>query len=226
LEGTPQTGHRKPGSPLPSSAEILRANKGTASADQVKLYQQKIGSINYAAVITRPDIAFAASRLSEFLLNPAPEHQATADHLIRYLLTTQHLAIEFNADGPAAAGHGHLSCASDAAFGDDPDSRRSSQGYVMKLFNGAVAWKASKQRCVVTSSTEAELVALSYATREYISMARLVKQLQLDLHQQPKILCDNRQTLTLIGTERPQLSSRLKHLDIQALWNRKVTEIN
>jgi hypothetical protein len=40
---------------------------------------EKIGSLIYLAVITRPDIAFAVSRLLRFLTNPRPEHHAAAD---------------------------------------------------------------------------------------------------------------------------------------------------
>ncbi|KAF2972324.1 hypothetical protein GQX73_g1215 [Xylaria multiplex] len=48
------------------------------------LYQQKVGSILYAAVITRPDIAFGASRLVRFNHNPSPEHHKAADRLLSY----------------------------------------------------------------------------------------------------------------------------------------------
>jgi len=42
-------------------------------------YQQKTGSILYAAVIIRPDIAFAALRLVRFNNNPGPQHHKAAD---------------------------------------------------------------------------------------------------------------------------------------------------
>jgi hypothetical protein len=54
-----------------------------------------------------------------------------------------------------------LEIASNASFADNTLDQRSSQGYVIKLFGGMVAWKASKQDTVTTSTTEAELLALS-----------------------------------------------------------------
>jgi hypothetical protein len=52
---------------------------GKASAHEICTYQKKIGSLLYVAVITRPDIAFATSRLARFNINPSPEHQKAAD---------------------------------------------------------------------------------------------------------------------------------------------------
>src|SRR6266702_664120 len=37
------------------------------------LYQKKIGSVLYTAITTRPDIAFAASRLAKFNQDPSQE---------------------------------------------------------------------------------------------------------------------------------------------------------
>ena len=58
-------------------------------------------------------------------------------------------------------------CSSDAAFADNPD-RKSSFGYLFKLFGGPIAWKATKQATVTTSSTEAELLAISTASKEVL----------------------------------------------------------
>ena len=52
-----------------------------ASGQVIRNYQGKIGSLLYAAVTTRIDIAFAVSRLASFLTNPGPEHHAAADRV-------------------------------------------------------------------------------------------------------------------------------------------------
>ena len=58
--------------------------------------------------------------------------------------------------------------ASDAAFADHKETRRSSQGYLFTLFNGLVDWKATLQRSVTRSTTKAELLSLSTAAGEII----------------------------------------------------------
>lgn len=82
-------------------------------------------------------------------------------------------------------------CASDASFGDNTLDRKSSQGYIMKLFGGAVAWRANKQDMVATSSTEAELLAISQTAKEAIYLSRMMKALNLSLPEPLTIDCDN-----------------------------------
>ena len=91
----------------------------------------------------------------------------------------------------------------------------------MKLFKGPIMWQSSKQKTVTTSTTEAELLSLSHTAKETIGLYRLFKQIQFDPEHQPRILCDNQQTTGLIQKDRPQLSSKLKHVDIHNLWLRQ-----
>src|SRR5690349_12264116 len=55
---------------IPMTQEELRPRTGLASPAEIQRFQRKVGSILYAAVCTRPDVAFAASRLTRFLTNP------------------------------------------------------------------------------------------------------------------------------------------------------------
>ena len=57
---------------------------------------------------------------------------------------------------------------SDAAYADDKETRWSSFGFCLQLFGDVVHYKAIKQKTVVTSSTEAELLALSSTAKEFI----------------------------------------------------------
>ena len=124
------------------------------------------------------------------------------------------MAIEYSAISPE-----NVTCASDAAFADDPITRYSTEGYLFKLFGGPIDWKSTKQRTVTTSSTEAELLALSHAAKEVLWWKRLFKALQLALTM--VIKCDNQQTIRLVTTEFPHLATKLKHIDIQHHWLRQ-----
>ena len=55
--------------------------------------------------------------------------------------------------------------ASDASFADNPD-RKSSEGFVFCLFGGLIEWKSRKQKTVTTSTTKAELLAISHAAKQ------------------------------------------------------------
>ena len=112
------------------------------SLQQTCLYQQKVGSILYATVIMRPDVAKTASKLSEFLQNLSPCHHAATDQVISYLYNMKGLAIEFLVDTDKA---NIFACSSDAAFADDKETRHSSEGYLFKLFGSAIEWHSTKQ---------------------------------------------------------------------------------
>ncbi|KAF7573323.1 hypothetical protein PtrM4_082280 [Pyrenophora tritici-repentis] len=199
----------------PMSGIELRPREGLAAPAEVNKYQRKIGSLLFAAVTTRPDIAFATSRLARFLINPSTEHQDAADRVLLYLKKTESLALELGrGDG--------LEVASDASFADNTLDRKSSQGYAIKLFGGLIAWRASKQDTVTTSTTEAELLALSQVAKEAILTSRLLKELQVKLSNPIiTIKCDNTQTIRLVNEDVAKLQTKLRHVDIHNHWLRQ-----
>src|SRR5579871_2458577 len=186
-------------------------------------YQRKTGSLLYAAITTRPDIAFAVSRLARFNQNPSVEHQQAADRVIQYLYHTKGRAIAYGGvtKGRGDNGARAFVCASDASFADNSVDRKSSQGYIMTLFGGPIAWRATSRDTVTTSSTEAELLALSQTAKEGIFMSRLFKALTLRLNEPLIIECDNTQTLRLIKEDTAKLVTKLRHVDIHQHWLRQ-----
>ena len=200
------------------NVEDFTPYSGNTSPQQTHLYQKKVGSILYAAIITRPDVAKTASKLSEFLQNPSPRHHAAADQAISYLYGTKGLAIEFSADTDEA---NIFACSSDAAFADDKETRRSSEGYLFKLFGGAIEWHSTKQRSVTTSSTEAELLAVTHAAKELYWWKRFFASIQLDPGHDAAVDCDNQQTIGLMIKDLLKLTTKLRHVNIHKHWLRQ-----
>jgi len=199
----------------PMSKEELLPNEDIVSYQEITKYQRKIGSLLYTAVITRPDIAFAVSRLSRFITNPGPKHHEGADRVLNYLKDTRSLALQYGGDD-------HFRVASDASFADNSIDRKSSQAYAMKLFGGVIGWRASKQETVTTSTTEAELLALSQAAKEALFVSRLIKELRIKLDDNHiRIECDNTQTIRLVTEEIAVLQTKLRHVDIHNHWLRQ-----
>ena len=112
-------------------------------------------------------------------------------------------------------------CVSDALFADNTADQKSLQGYIMMLFSGPIAWRANKQDTVTTSSTEAELLALSQTTKEAIFLSRLFKTITLKLHKPLIINCNNTQTLQLITEDTAKLITKFQHIDIHQHWLRQ-----
>ena len=128
--------HRPVYTPLP--AERLLPNDGEATSQQIYAFQQRIGSILYATIVTRVDASYAVNTLSRFMLNPSQRHLEAADHCLAYLDTFRTLAIQYSRQLDANTDDFRVfHCSSDAAFADLPD-RKSSYGYVFKLYGGAI----------------------------------------------------------------------------------------
>ncbi|KAI8930550.1 hypothetical protein NX059_012545 [Plenodomus lindquistii] len=199
----------------PMAAIELLPSDGLASHADVNKYQQKIGSLLFAAVTTRPDISFATSRLARHLTNPSHEHHKAADRVLMYLQDTKSTVLQLG-------GGSRLQVASDASFADNTRDRKSSQGYAIKLYNGLIAWKANKQDTVTTSTTEAELLALSQVAKEALFISRLLQELHVKIEPGPIIIeCDNQQTIRLLTAEVSKLQTKLRHVDIHNHWLRQ-----
>lgn len=77
-------------------------------------------------------------------------------------------------------------------------TRRSTQGYIFLLFRGLINWQLVKQITVFSSITKAELLALSYASKQLMWWQRFFTNLDLDLDKDLVINCDNLQTVRLM----------------------------
>ena len=214
---------KTPSTPLPGD---LVAHEGEVDVARMHDYRKKVGSICYPAVVTRPDIAKAASKLAEFLTNPGPEHINAADQCLRYLYATKHLGIEYS-----ASGRGHMTVqaiptnevfevTADASYANYPD-RRSGEGYTFRLFGGLIDWAARKQATVTTSTTEAELLSLLHAGKELIWWSHLFGKMGFDVGHYLTIYNDNKQTVRLMTSEIARTETKLRHVDIAQCWLRQ-----
>lgn len=142
--------------------------------DFKRKYLQGIGSVLYAMTGTRPDIGHAVSYLARFSARPTNEHWLAFIHLLRYLRGTLDYGICYK---PVAAKLAGLNAYSDADWGADINTSRSTMGYVFTICGGAVSWSSTLQSRVTTSSTEAEYLALSHASKEAIYLNQLLEEL-------------------------------------------------
>jgi hypothetical protein len=212
---------------LPPYANLQPRTDRKASAEEIVGYAARVGSANFAAIVTRPDIAKSLSTLAEYQINPGPNHLRAADHCLQYLLQTKRLCVCYRHtdDCPqirafqTAKPVPEFLAASDASFADDPTTRKSSEGWIFSLFGGPIDWKATKQKTVTKSSIEAELLALSHAGSELIWWNRLFTAVNLRLDDTPVLYCDNRQTLRIVTGTKP-LKTSLRHIDIHNHWLR------
>ena len=128
------------------------------------LYASAVGSLMYAMVCTRSDIAYAVGVVSRFLSNPGRHHWEAVKWIMRYLRGTFKLKLTFGSGKPILVGY------TDSDMAGDVDNRRSTSGYLMTFSGGAVSWQSRLQKCVALSTTEAEYIAAAEACKELLWM--------------------------------------------------------
>ena len=187
-----------------------------ASQSEKKQYQSAVGSLMYAMLGTRPDIAYAVSKVSQYSTNPNPTHWTAVKRIFRYLAGTPNRGLYYVGQG---LGSGYT----DADWGGG-DDRKSIGGYTFLLNGSAISWNSKKQSTVALSSTEAEYMALTQAVKESIWLQGLLLDLGAQKHVDEirNINVDNQGALAL--ARNAEFHARTKHIDIQYHFVRQHTE--
>ena len=151
--------------PMDPSTPLTKAQSPTKLADIARMknipYREAVGSLMYAAMGTRPDIAFAVSTVAQFSDNPGWAHWEAVKRIFRYLRGTQNLELVYGGERQGLVGYTD-------ADGASQEHRWAISGFVFLVDGGAVTWSPKKQELVTLSTTEAEYVAATHAAKEAI----------------------------------------------------------
>ena len=206
----------------PSIAPIVKGDKfnlnqcprNDLEREQMKNipYASAVGSLMYAQVCTRPDIAFVVGMLGRYQSNPGVDHWKAAKKVLRYLQGTKDYMLTYRrTENLEVIGY------SDSDYAGCIDSLKSTSGYVFMLASGAVSWRSAKQTLIATSTMEAEFVSCFEATshgvwmKSFISGLRIVDSISKPL----RMYCDN--SAAVFMAKNNKSGSRSKHIDIKYL---------
>ncbi|GJR57614.1 putative polyprotein [Tanacetum coccineum] len=154
-------------------------------------YASVAGSLMYAIVCTRPDIAHAMSVVSRYMAHPGKEHWNAVKRIFRYLKGTSDVGLIYGGEREyLVVGY------SDSDYAADLDARRSLTGYVFTIRNLVVSCKATLQPSVTLSTTKAEYTALTEATKEGIWLKGLIEDLGFP-QDQATAFCDSMSAICL-----------------------------
>jgi len=130
-----------------------------------------VGSLQYLS-LTRPDIAFAVNKVSQFMQDPWDSHWSAVKRILRYLkYTISHtFCIHRNSSK-------QLTAFLDSNWASCPNDRRSTSGYCVLLGKNTLSWGSKKQPTVSRSSTESEYKAISNASAELVWIQTLLGEL-------------------------------------------------
>lgn len=193
----------KPVSTPMMSSPKLTLHTGTPLSDPTP-YRNLVGSLQYLA-FTRPDIAYAVNKLSQFMHKPTEDHWTAGKRVLRYLAGTSTHGIFFS-----TINNLNLHAYSDADWGGDSDDYISTNAYITYLGCNPVSWSAKKQSGVARSSTEAEYRAIANTAAELSWICNLLTELGVILQQTPVVYCDNVGATFLCAN--PVFHSRMKHV--------------
>ena len=192
--------------PLGASVQITKDEEGE-DADEM-LYRQKIGALAWITLGTRPDCAFALSKLSRYLNKPKKSHMLAADNVMRYLQGSKKHGILLRKNGePGLAVH------VDADWASCKDTRRSTSGYILTVYGNAIIWKSQRQTFPAKSTAEAEYIACSEAMADAVWLKNLMVELGEKVEQPIPIYEDNKACIRI--AENPVVSQRSKSIDIK-----------
>ena len=197
--------------PVSTPADLkvkLQKEDGFSRPVDATSYQSMVGSLLYAAIATRPDIAQAVGVVSKFCANPTQNHLTAAKRILRYLKATAYLGLSYK-----KCADGNLIGYSDADWVGDIDDCHSTSGNVFSFACGAVSWLSKKQATVSLSTAEAEYVALSTATQEAIWLRRLLADIGEPPEGPTEIYEDNQGAISM--AKNPVGHARTKHIDIR-----------
>jgi hypothetical protein len=188
--------------PTPYDANLVLRKNLRIMVDQLR-YSQITGSLMYLASATRPDIAYAVSKLSRFVSNPGSEHWSALERVMRYLVGTMNYDIHYPGDPKVLEGYSDANWISDAA------ESKATSGYVFTLGGGVVSWKSCKQTILTRSTMEAELTALDTATVEAEWLRELLMDLPTIEKPTPTILmnCDNQMVIVKVNSSKDNMKS-------------------
>nr|GAT43935.1 polyprotein [Mycena chlorophos] len=171
-------------------------------------YREAVGSLMWAAIGTRPDIAFAVGLLSKFLDNPGTAHWEAVKRVFRYLVGTKELRLTYGAGKKGLEGYSD-------ADGMSQEDRHAISGYAFVIDGGAISWSSKKQELVTLSTTEAEYVALTHAAKEATWLRALIGELYRPLEHPLTLYGDNQSSIALAYSDIGQFHARTKHIDIR-----------
>lgn len=148
-------------------------------------YCQVVGNLQYLS-ITRPDLAYAMSKVAQHMHNPTLANWIAIKRILRCLAGTSHCGIYIRKCSDLS-----LSVYCDADWGDDKTDRKSTTSYVVFAGPNLISWSSWKQRAISRSSTEFEYRALATSTSEVLWLISLLKEIGFPPTSPPKLWCDN-----------------------------------
>ncbi|CAI7815960.1 unnamed protein product [Closterium sp. NIES-54] len=215
--------------PFPSGFKCVKGpEEESVGEEERRRFHSLVGSLMYAAVNTRPDVAFATGQLARVVQCPNEEQVAAGMRVAKYLGQTSTVRLQFSAaaqrrqkgaDG-VEPGCLFLTAFSDASYASEPEDMTSVGGFICCVGGGPSAWESKKQVDQALSSVESEYMALFRAVREIVWQRRLLAELGEEQKGPTPLYYDSQGAIAL--AKNPVLHGLTKHMRVKWHWTRSM----
>ena len=212
---------------IPASKDELKLLETQYGGSYLKLY----GQLLHVSTMSRPQISNALLRLGKFQSGPCKLGFDGLKRIFKYLASHPNIPIMYPKNPsqeskkltffvptnppvstPSVTLPQRLSAMVDANYATDLSDRKSVSSCII-LYNGViVSWRATKQLCVATSTTDAEIRSLFTGLRKVITFRNFLRHLGRPEIKPTVIFEDNKGTSDIVRAGR--LTPRVKHIDV------------
>lgn len=178
--------------------------------DDSIMYRNIIGELLYISTGTRPDIAYSVNYLSRYQSCYDKTHYKYAIRILSYLYKTKNLKLTYNDNLNTDT----LDCMVDSDYAGDNLDRKSTTGFVIRLFGNLIFWKTRKQNTVTKCSTFAEYTAMSEALTEVLFIRNLLSEsFHVKFDKPIKLYEDNSGAIAI--AKYGNFTKNSKHIEVQ-----------
>ena len=213
-----------PATPMESGLKLSRqdcpSDAERASRKQLETwYRSAVASAIYFVSWTRPDMAYAVSKLARFMNNPSDAAVVALKRALRYLFANADLGLLYD---PTQSREEHPYHAYyDASHADCPDTRRSTGGWVTYLHGCAVQFHSKLLPFVTTGTNHSEYVTGAGCARECNFQSNLAVELGMT---RPVIQVHSDSTGSIAQSYNPTNRAASKHVDLADHYIREMVE--
>ena len=168
-------------------------------------YHEAVGTLNWVALATRPDIAFAVLTVARFSVNPGMAHWNAVKCVFRYLAGTRDLWLTYGEAQQALVGYAD-------ADGSMSEDCHAITGFTFLIDGGAVSWSSKKQEIVSLSTTESKYMAATHGMKEGLWLQSLLTEIFEPFTDTTMLFLDNQSAIVL--TRDHQYHTCTKHIDV------------
>ncbi|KAL1216951.1 Retrovirus-related Pol polyprotein from transposon RE2 [Cardamine amara subsp. amara] len=169
-------------------------------------YRRLVGKLIYLT-LTRPDLCFSVSQVSQHMQNPTIYHWSMVDRILRYIKGSPGQGIWMGNNGSA-----EMVGYCDADYAGDTNDRKSTTSYCTFVGGNLVTCKTKKQKVVYCSSAESEYRAMRKLTNELVWLKALLTDLGIETKKPIMMHCDNQAAIHIASNS--VFHERTKHIEV------------